>query len=100
MRVVAIRKSNASAIAAHNPAGARHYGAEKIPEVKIGNHVIGQSGEKSNTLALLPQLLFWRPALHQSAVHYRMREQSALATTGKKVNFFSGIDIRSLYLQR
>ncbi len=52
VRVVAIGKSNADAIAAHNPARARHYGSEKIPELEIGNHVIGQFKEKSNTLVL------------------------------------------------
>ncbi len=57
VRVVAIGKSNADAIAAHNPARARHYGSEKIPELEIGNHVIGQFKEKSNTLVLLQQLL-------------------------------------------
>jgi len=50
--VVGIGKTNANAIAAHNPARARHYGSEKVPEVEIGNHVIGQFKEKSNTLAL------------------------------------------------
>src|SRR5260370_29464581 len=57
VRVVAIGKSNADAIAAHNPARARHYGSEKIPELEIGNHMIGQFKEKSNTLVLLQQLL-------------------------------------------
>src|SRR6266481_638650 len=57
VRVVPIGKSNAGAIAAHNPARARHYCSEKIPEFEIGNHVIGQFKEKSNTLALPQQLL-------------------------------------------
>src|ERR1700722_18783232 len=55
--VVAIGKSNAGAIAAHNSARAGHHGSEKIPEVEIGNHMIGQFEEKTNTLALLAQLL-------------------------------------------
>jgi len=55
--VVGIRKSNADAIAAHNPARARHYGSENVPELEIGNHVIGQFKEKPNTLVLLQQLL-------------------------------------------
>ncbi len=57
VRVVPIGKSNAGAIAAHNPARARHYGSEKIPELEIGNHVIGQFKEKSDTLILPQQLL-------------------------------------------
>ena len=55
--VVGIGKSNAGALAAHNPARARHYRPENLPELKIGNHVIGQFQEKSNPLALLSQLL-------------------------------------------
>src|SRR5260370_11906221 len=57
VRVVAIGKSNADAIAAHNPARARHYRSVKIPEVEIGNQVIRQFKEKSNTLALFQNLL-------------------------------------------
>src|SRR5467141_1417628 len=41
MCVVSIGKSNASAIAAHNPARARHHGSEEVPELEIGNHMIG-----------------------------------------------------------
>jgi hypothetical protein len=55
--VVGIGKGNASAIATHNPAPARHYGSEKVPELEIGNQMIGQFKEKSNTLVLLQQLL-------------------------------------------
>src|SRR6266436_3441369 len=55
--VVAIGKSDANAIAAHNPACARHYGSENVPELEIGNHMIGQLKKQSNTLALLQQLL-------------------------------------------
>jgi hypothetical protein len=54
---IAISKRNADAITAHNPARARHYGSENIPELEIGNHVIGQLKEKSNTLVPLQQLL-------------------------------------------
>jgi hypothetical protein len=57
MCVVGIGKSDANAIAAHNPARTCHYGSEKIPELESGNHVIGQFKEKSNTLVLLQQLL-------------------------------------------
>ena len=57
MCIVGIGKSDANAIAAHNPARTRHYGSEKIPELESGNHVIGQFKEKSNTLVLLQQLL-------------------------------------------
>jgi hypothetical protein len=57
VRVVPIGKSNANAIAAHNPARARYHGSEKIPKLQIGNHMISQFQEKSNTLALLQQLL-------------------------------------------
>ena len=55
--VVGIGKSDANAIAAHNPTRTRHYGSEKIPELESGNQVIGQLKEKSNTLVLLQQLL-------------------------------------------
>jgi hypothetical protein len=34
MRVVSIRKSNANAIAVHNPASAGHSGSEKVSKVK------------------------------------------------------------------
>src|SRR4029077_6702752 len=37
MCVVGIGKSDANAIAAHNPARTRHYGSEKIPELESGN---------------------------------------------------------------
>src|ERR1700739_446385 len=53
VRVVPLGKSNDGAIANHNPASARPYGSEKIPELEIGNHVIGQFQKKPNTLALL-----------------------------------------------
>src|SRR6266404_1996201 len=55
--VVGIGKSYADAIAAHNPARARHYSSENLPELEIGNHMIGQFQEKSKTLVLLQQLL-------------------------------------------
>jgi hypothetical protein len=55
--VAGIGETNADAIAAHNPTRARHYGSEKIPELEIGNQVIGQFQEKANTLVLLQQLL-------------------------------------------
>ncbi len=55
--VVGIGKSNGNAIAAHDPARARHYGSENVPELEIRNHVIGQFKEKPNTLALFQQLL-------------------------------------------
>src|SRR6267378_4310863 len=55
--VVVIGKRNANTITAHNPARARHYGSENVPELEIRNHVIGQFKEKSNALVLLQQLL-------------------------------------------
>ncbi len=55
--VVGIGKSYADAVAAHNPARARHYRSENVPELEIGNHMIGQFKEKSKTLVLLQQLL-------------------------------------------
>src|SRR6266481_2638227 len=57
MCVVGIGKSDARAVAAHNPARARHYGSQKIPELEVGNHMIGQFKEKSKTRVLLQQLL-------------------------------------------
>src|SRR5437899_800413 len=39
--VVGIGKSNADAVGAHNLASARHRGSEKVPELEIGNHMIG-----------------------------------------------------------
>ncbi len=55
--VVGIGKSDAGAIAAHNPARASCYSSEKVPELEIGNHMIGQFKKKSKTLVLLLQLL-------------------------------------------
>src|ERR1700688_4801154 len=49
---VAVWKSNANAIAAHDPARACHYRSEKIPKLQIGNNMIGQLKEKSTTLIL------------------------------------------------
>ncbi len=91
--VASIGKTNADAIAAHNPARARHYGPEKVPELEIGNHVIGQFKEKSNTLVLLQQLLLRGLSCikEQRIVEC---EGDLLSHHGKEVNFFGGIDIQ------
>ncbi len=92
--VVGIGKSNADAIAAHNPARARHYGSENIPELQVGNHMIGQFKEKSKTLVLLQQLLLrgLRCVKMQRIVEC---ESDLLSHHREKVNFFGGIDIGS-----
>src|SRR3984893_2261145 len=92
--VVRIGKSNADTIAAHNPARARNYGSEKVPEVEIGNHMIGQFKEKSKTLVLLQQLLLGglRCIKVQRIVECQC---DLLGHHGKKVNLVGGIDIRS-----
>jgi len=54
--VVGIGKSNANAIAAHNPARARHYGPEKVPEVEMEPHDWSIQGEVK-TFVLPQQLL-------------------------------------------
>jgi hypothetical protein len=53
---VVIEKTDANTITVHNPARARRRGSEKIPKLKIGNHMIGQFKEKSKTLVLVLQL--------------------------------------------
>jgi hypothetical protein len=53
---VVIKKTDANTITVHNPARARRRGSEKIPKLKIGNHMIGQFKEKSKTLVLVLQL--------------------------------------------
>ncbi len=93
MCVVAIGKSDANAITAHNPARAGHYGSEKVTELEIGNHVIGQFEEKSNTLVLLQQLLLG--GLRRIKVQRIVEcESDLLSDHFKKVNLFGGIDIR------
>src|SRR5882762_5824834 len=93
--VIGIAKSYADAIAAHNPARARHYSSENLPELEIGNHMICQFKEKSKTLVLLQQLLLCslRCIKMQRIVEC---ESDLLSHHRKKVNFFGGINIRSL----
>src|SRR5467141_3360639 len=92
--VVGIGKSNANAIAGHNSASARHYGSKKVPELEIGNHMIGQFKEKSEALVLFHQLLLrgLRRIKMQRIVEC---ESDLLSHHRKKMNFFGGIDIRS-----
>src|SRR6266481_8706058 len=94
-RVVAIGKGNADAIAAHNSPRARHYGSKNVPEYEIGNHMIGQFEEKSETLVLSHQLLLrgLRRIKMQRVVEC---ESDLLSHHRKKLNFLAGIDIRSL----
>src|SRR6267154_2627075 len=92
---VGIGKSNANAITAHNPARAGHYGSEEFPELEIGNHMIGQFKEKSETLVLSHQLLLrgLRRIKMQRIVEC---ESDLLSHYRKKLNFLGGIDTRSL----
>src|ERR1700680_1681891 len=55
--VVAIGKSNPDAIAAHDPARARHHSTQKFSELEIGDHMIGQFEEQSKSVVLFEQLL-------------------------------------------
>src|SRR6266850_422729 len=93
--VIAIGKSNADAITAHNSARAGHYGSEKVPELEIGNHMIGQFKQKSETLVLSHQLLLrgFRRIKMQCVVEC---ESDLLSHYRKKLNFLGGIDIGSL----
>src|SRR6266436_1029635 len=95
VRVVGSGKSNASTIAAHNAARARHCGSKNVPEFEIGNHMIGQFKEKSETLVLSHQLLLrgLRRIKMQRVVEC---ESDLLSHYRKKLNFLAGIDIRSL----
>src|ERR1700730_5117914 len=91
--VAAIGKRNANAIAVHNPARASCYSSEKVPELEIGNHMIGQFKKKSETLVLLQQLLL--RGLRCIKMQRIIECQSDLVShDGKKVNFFGCIDIR------
>src|SRR6266576_497269 len=93
--VVGIGKSNANAITAHNPARAGHYGSEEVPKVEIGNHMIGQFKQKSETLVLSHQLLLrgLRRIKMQRIVEY---ESDLLSHYRKQLNFLSSIDIGRL----
>src|SRR5882724_4218577 len=92
--VVGIGKSNANAIAAHNPARARHYGSEEVPELEIGHHMIGQFKQKPETFVLFHQLLLrgLRRIKMQRVVEC---ESDLLSHDRKKLNFLGGIDTRS-----
>src|SRR5882724_1319245 len=93
--VVSIGKGNADAVAAHNPARARHYGSEEVPELEIRNHMIGQFKEKSETFVLFHQLLLrgLRRIKMQRVVEC---ESDLLSHYRKKLNFLGGIDTGSL----
>src|SRR5260370_36798175 len=88
-------KGNGDAMAANSPPRARHYGSEEVPDLEIGNHMIGQFKEKSETLVLFRQLLLrgLRRIKMQRIVEC---ESDLLSHHRKKVNFFGRIDIRSL----
>src|SRR5260370_1656603 len=88
-------KENTDTIAAHAPARACHYGSEKVPELEIGNHMVRQFKEKSETLVLSHQLLL--RGLRCVKMHRVVKCQSDLLSHyRKKLNFLCGIDIRSL----
>src|SRR5260370_18914323 len=93
--VVGIGKSNANAITDQNPARAGHYGSEEVPELEIGNHMIGQFKQKSETLVLSHQLLLrgLRRIKMQRVVEC---ESGLLSHYPKKVNILDRIDIGSL----
>src|SRR6266403_407541 len=71
------------------------HASEKVPQLEIGNHMIGQFKEQSKTLVLLQQLPLrgLRRIKMQRIVEC---ESDLLSYHRKKLNFLGGIDIRSL----